>query len=218
MATFDLGAPERGDDEARIGLALRPFGLADDAASAAPALARRMLEVLEAPRRLAGPLAFRASPLHLPFDLRRQPTVAGQLLFGARRAVDVGAPQLGRQQVPAAGHVTRQVAVIVVIAVEEAAFLVTVQRVVRRVEVEHDLTWCPPMGLHEQIDQKALDRRSVVADLVILRRLRLAQIQPVQRALAGNRRAVRPLGLELTQQHRQQRTVSQMVVVVEVPS
>ena len=72
------------------------------------------------------------------------------------------------------------------------------------------------MGLHEQVDQQGLDRRAVVADLVILRRLRTTQLQTVQGALARNRRAVRPLRLELAQQHRQQRVMPQMVVIVEV--
>ena len=57
-----LGSAERGDDEARIGLALRPLGLADDAAPAAPALARRPQEVLEAARRLAGGRALGRRP------------------------------------------------------------------------------------------------------------------------------------------------------------
>ena len=39
---------------------------------------------------------------------------------------DVRAPEFGRQQVPAAEHVQRQIAVAVVIAVEEAALLVAV--------------------------------------------------------------------------------------------
>ncbi len=260
MATFDLGATERGDDEARIGLALGPFGFADDAATSAPARARRVPEVLEAPRRLAGPPALRLGLSHVPLDLLGQPFVAGQtehevhaiglaprhqalacearigahqdahprpacpdpaddarqLGLGAGRPVDVGAPQLGRQQVTAARHVQRQIAVVVIIAVEEPPFLMTVQRIVRRIEVEHDLPRRPPMGLHEQVDQQGLDRRAVVADLVILRRLRTTQLQTVQGALARNRRTVRPLRLELAQQHRQQRVMPQMVVIVEV--
>src|SRR6185437_10926443 len=48
-----LGPLQRGDDEARIGLALGPLGLGDDATPAAPAVDRTPLEVLEAARRLA---------------------------------------------------------------------------------------------------------------------------------------------------------------------
>src|SRR2546430_5946935 len=43
-------------------------------------------------------------------------------------------------------------------------------------------------SLQEQIDQQMLDRHRAVADLVITRRLQLAQLQPVERRLAGHRR------------------------------
>lgn len=51
-----------------------------------------------------------------------------------RAGVDIGGAQLGRQQMPAAEHVQRQIAVAVVIAVKEAALLMPVQRVVGGVE------------------------------------------------------------------------------------
>lgn len=44
--------------------------------------------------------------------------------------IDVRAPQLRRQQMPATEHIQRQVAVAVVIAVEEPALLMAIQRVV----------------------------------------------------------------------------------------
>ena len=44
--------------------------------------------------------------------------------------------------------------------------------------------------VQEQIDEQCLDRRRVVADLVIARRLRPAQLQSVECRLAGHRRAV----------------------------
>ena len=50
------------------------------------------------------------------------------LLDARRRGVDVGAPELGGEQMPAAEDVQRQVAVAVVVAVEEAALLVAMQR------------------------------------------------------------------------------------------
>jgi hypothetical protein len=49
------------------------------------------------------------------------------------------APQLGDQQMAAAEHVERQVAVAIVISVEEPTLLLTVQRIVGRIEVENDL-------------------------------------------------------------------------------
>ena len=64
---------------------------------------------------------------------------ARDLLDRAGRGVDVRAPQLGRQQMAAAEDVERQVAVAVVIAVEEPAFLVAVQRIVGGIEIEDDL-------------------------------------------------------------------------------
>jgi len=68
---------------------------------------------------------------------------------------------------PAAEHVERQVAVAVMAAVKEPAFLVAVQRVVGRVEVENDLFGRLGVGLDEDVDKQGLDRRRVVADLVI---------------------------------------------------
>ena len=64
---------------------------------------------------------------------------ARDLVLGPGRGVDVRAPQLGGQQVTAAEHVQRQVAVAVVVAVEEAALLVAVQRIVGRIQIEDDL-------------------------------------------------------------------------------
>ena len=72
------------------------------------------------------------------------------LLNAAGGGVDVGAAQLGRQQVPPAEHVERQIAVGVVVAVEEAALLMPVQRIVGRVEVEDDLPGRPLVRLEEQ--------------------------------------------------------------------
>src|SRR3954463_16790010 len=89
-----------------------------------------------------------------------------------RRGIDVGAPQLGGKEVAAAEHVERQVAVAVVVAVEEAAFLVTVDGVVGRIEIEDDLLGRVGVRLQEQLDEEPLDRRLVMRDLVIARRLR----------------------------------------------
>src|SRR5689334_16581979 len=61
--------------------------------------------------------------------------------------------------------VQRQIAVTVIVAVEEPAFLVAVQRIVGGVEIEDDLPRRPPMRLQKHIDEQRLDRRRVVADL-----------------------------------------------------
>ena len=55
------------------------------------------------------------------------------------RPVDVAGPQVSAQQLLAAEHVQRQVAVAVVVAMEEAPLLLAVQWVVGGVEVQHQL-------------------------------------------------------------------------------
>ena len=74
----------------------------------------------------------------------------------------------------AAEHVERQVAVAIVIAVEEPPLLLAVQRIVRRIQVEDDLPGRPLVRLKEQLDQQILDRHRIVADLVVARRFKLA--------------------------------------------
>ncbi len=116
----------------------------------------------------------------------------------------------------AAEHIQRQIAVAVVIAVEEPALLMAVQRVVGRVEVEDDLSGRPIVRLEEQVDEQGLDRRRVVADLLVAGGDLARQFQPVQRRLAGHRRAILAPGLKLARQHRHQRIVAKLVMVVQV--
>jgi len=54
-------------------------------------------------------------------------------------------------------HVERQVAVGVVIAVEEPALLAAMQGIVGRVEIELDLLGRLGVGAQEQIDEQPLD-------------------------------------------------------------
>ena len=82
---------------------------------------------------------------------------------------------------PAAEHIQRQIAVAVVVAVEEPALLMAVQRAVGRVEVEDDLSGRPIVRLEEQVDEQGLDRRSVVADLLVAGGDLAREFQPVQR-------------------------------------
>ena len=117
---------------------------------------------------------------------------------------------------PAAEHVKRQVAVAIIVAVEEAAFLIAVQRVVRGVEVEDDLLGRPVVRLEEEIDEQGLDRRGLMCDLAVLRGRLARQFEPVQRRFARHRRAILAPGLELARQHRHQRVVTKLVVIVEV--
>ena len=67
-------------------------------------------------------------------------------------------------EVAAAEHVERQVAVAVVVAVEEPPLLVAVQRVVGGVEIEHDLLRRLRVRVEEEVHEQRLDRRAVVGD------------------------------------------------------
>src|SRR5439155_22795146 len=117
---------------------------------------------------------------------------------------------------PPAEHVERQVAVTVVIAVEEPSLLISVQRIIGRIKIEDDLLRRSHMRLQEQIDWKSLYRYRIVTDLVVARRLQLAQLQPVERRLPGDRRAIVAPRLELAFQYRHQRIMSQFVVVIAI--
>ena len=141
---------------------------------------------------------------------------ARHLLDRASRGVDVGAPELGRQQMPAAEHIERQVAVAVVVAVEEPSLLVAVQRVVGGVEIEHDLLRRLRVRVEEEVHEQRLDRRAVVGDPAVAVGFRRAMLQPVQRALASERRAAPVPRLEPTKHHPEHRVVTQPVVVDQV--
>jgi hypothetical protein len=78
---------------------------------------------------------------------------AADLLDRTRGGIDVGAAQLGGEQMAATEHVERQVAVAIVISVEEPALLVSVQRVVGGVEVERDLGGRLFVRVEKQIDE-----------------------------------------------------------------
>ena len=131
-------------------------------------------------------------------------------------SADVGRPELGRQQVPAAEHIERQVAVAVIVAVEEPFLLMAVQRIVGGVEVEHDLPGRPGVRLEEEIDKQRLDRRRLMADLLVAGGRRPRQLEPVQRRFPRDRRAILAPGFELAGQRRHHRVVTKIVVVVQI--
>ena len=68
--------------------------------------------------------------------------------------VDVGRPQVRHQELLAAGNVQGQEAVVVVIAVEEAAFLIAVHGVVGGVEVQHQFLGRRGVGGDERLHQR----------------------------------------------------------------
>jgi hypothetical protein len=72
------------------------------------------------------------------------------------------------------------------------------------------------MGLQKQVDEQRLDHRRIVADLVIAGRQRPAQLEPVQRRLAGHRSAIIAPGFQLAGQDRHHRVVPELVVIDQV--
>lgn len=63
-----------------------------------------------------------------------------------------------------------------------AGRLLAVDRIVSCIEVEHDLLRRALVRLQEEIDEQRLDRRRIVADLVVARRLGPAQLQTIERS------------------------------------
>src|SRR6476661_4155522 len=94
-------------------------------------------------------------------------------------------------------HVERQITVSVVIAVEEPAFLMPVQRVIGGIKVENDLARRLVVRIQELRHQQRLDGGRVVADLVIARGYRAGKLETVQRRFARDRRTVGAPCLEL---------------------
>jgi hypothetical protein len=92
----------------------------------------------------------------------------------------------------------------------------SVQRIDGGVEIEDDLLWRALVRLQEQIDQQRLDPGAVPGDPVIARQLRAAPLEPVERALAGQRRTILAAGRQLAGQHRHGRVVTQLVVIHQV--
>ena len=116
---------------------------------------------------------------------------------------------------PAAEHVKRQVAVAIIVAVEEAAFLMAVQRVVGGVEVEDDLLGRPVVRLEQQVDEQGLDRRGLMGDLAVLRgRLRDSSSRfSVDLPATGAQSSRLASSLR---QHRHQRVVTKLVVIIRI--
>ena len=54
-------------------------------------------------------------------------------------------------------HIERQVAVAAIVAVEEPAFLMTMQWIIGGIKIERDLGWGFRMRIEEQIDEQRLD-------------------------------------------------------------
>ena len=96
---------------------------------------------------------------------------------------------------------------------KETPLLVPVQRIIGGFEIEDDLLWRTLVRFYKQIDKQRLDPGAVPGDPVIARQLRPAQLKPVERRFAGQRRAILTPRRQLAGQHRHRRVVAQLVVM-----
>ena len=94
---------------------------------------------------------------------------------------------------------------------EEALRLMAVDGDVGRIQIQHDLVGRAAVRFQKQVPQQAVQSLGRVADLVIAAGA-ANQLQPVQRALAGQRiTQITP-----SAEQRQQRIGAQLLMVVEV--
>ena len=119
---------------------------------------------------------------------------------------------------PAAEDVERQIAVAVVVAVEKAAFLMAVQRIVGRIEIEHDRLGGFAVRIEKRVDQRPLDQGRRVRDPTIAVDHGRAELQPVQRALARQGRTPAVPRLQSTEHHAHDRIVPQRAQTVWKPN
>ena len=90
------------------------------------------------------------------------------------------------------------------------------QGIVGGVEIKRDLRGRLAMGVEEQIDEQRLDGLRIVADPVIPRGIRTAELQPVQRRLAPQWRAARTPCRELAGEDGEHRVMAQLVMIDQV--
>ncbi len=141
----------------------------------------------------------------------------GDLLLGAGRGVDVRRPKLRQKQLPAAENVKRQIAVALVIAMEEPAFLIAVDRIVGGVEVEDDALRRGCLAFEKEADKQPLHGLLVQTEFAITVIFRPWRVfEPVQRRLASQRRAVGSLRFQLSRHKPQHRIVAQIIVIVKI--
>ena len=143
-----------------------------------------------------------------------------------RRGADIGRPQARTQQLVPGENIERQVAIVSVVAVEKAPFLVAVQRVAGGVEIEHDALGLAGLGWDVERGQQTAGRGGVESDLLVTAgraTFGRGQLQAVKRALAGAGFAAilwpPPLGaceVFFAAEQGQQRVAAQMIVIVEI--
>ena len=109
---------------------------------------------------------------------------------------------------------------------EEPAFLIPMQRVIGRIQIQHYLCQRSPLAVQKQIHQKVVDHPAIGANLlvtIILRRRRITQLQAVQGAGTGQgvtavtfARALLAGHIGATTGQRQSAVVTQSVMVIEI--
>ena len=90
------------------------------------------------------------------------------------------------------------------------------QRIVGRIEIQGDLRGRFAVRIEEDVNEQALERIRVGGKLPVAGWNGTAQLQPVQRALAGQWSAVRTPRRKLAGQDRQHRIMTQFVMVDQV--
>ena len=154
------------------------------------------------------------------------PDNARHFLFGTGGTVLISRAQPRTQQLLAAEDIQREVAVMPVIAVEETPFLMSMQRIIRRIHIQNDLRRCRIMGLQKKINQQLIHRLRMRHNLLVAARrsgIPWCQLQAVQRALARQGTALVLITastpacrISHIAKQRQQRILAQGVVIIEV--
>jgi hypothetical protein len=111
-----------------------------------------------------------------------------------------------------------------VVAVEEPSLLLPVQRVIRRIQIQDDPRRRRLVGIEKVVHEQRPGRIAVIDDLVVAPRGRRGgALQAIERAAARQRvpsvpisRTLRPRQIPLPRRQREQRIVTQRVVIVEI--
>ena len=144
-------------------------------------------------------------------------------LQGAGTRIDVRRSQLRAQDIVPAENVQRQVTVTVVVAVKKPAFLFPVQRIVRRVQIQHQHLGRLPLPADKLGHKQIRYCRRPQHHFLVSRQRSLPVLQAIQGALAGQWLAlvflphpIRSRRIGLLAQDRQQRVRPQALVVIEI--
>ena len=99
---------------------------------------------------------------------------------------------------------------------KEPPFLFPVHRIISRIKIEDNLTRWAFVSFQKKGDEKISNRHRIVTDLVVTRRLQLAQLQPIERRLASYWGTILAARCQLARQNGHDRIVPQLIVVVEI--